>query len=74
MKYLLQGQLVKLAKEINGLNPLRDMTAMVALVMAPLLPRIRAGSGKGEENMGGSINNYCRIDCIMGTDHRHLMK
>ena len=53
MKYLLQGQLVKLAKEINGLNPLRDMTAMVALVMAPLLPRIRAGSGNGEENMGG---------------------
>ena len=53
MKYLLQGQLVKLAKEINGLNPLGDMTAMVALVMAPLLPRIRAGSGNGEENMGG---------------------
>ena len=56
MKYLLQGQLVKLAKEINGLNPLRDMTAMVALVMAPLLPRIRAGSGNGEENMGGGLS------------------
>ena len=65
MKYLLQGQLVKLAKEINGLNPLRDMTAMVALVMAPLLPRIRAGSGKGEENMGGGAQRV--------TEQGHLL-